>query len=60
MAEKVNVLPPRDSLPISSVTNDDLQALVDARLLHPVSMGRSQSVLRQATSRSRLRMWAMW
>jgi hypothetical protein len=33
MAEKVSVLPPRDPWSISSITNDDLEALVDARLL---------------------------
>jgi hypothetical protein len=35
MAEKVNVLPPRDPWLISYVTDDDLQALVDVGLLRP-------------------------
>jgi hypothetical protein len=39
MAEKVNVLTPRDPWPISPVINDDLHALVDAELLHPYSYG---------------------
>jgi hypothetical protein len=37
MAEKLSVLPTRDSWPISSVTDEDLLALVDARLLCPRS-----------------------
>jgi hypothetical protein len=37
MAEKINVLPPHDPWPISSVTDDDLEALVDAGLLRPRS-----------------------
>jgi hypothetical protein len=39
VAEKVNVLPPRDPWLISSATDDDLQALVDAGLLCPRSHG---------------------
>ena len=37
MAEKISVLPPRDPWPISSVTNKDLEALVDTGLLRPRS-----------------------
>jgi hypothetical protein len=33
MAEKIIVLPPRDPWPMSSITNADLEALVDADLL---------------------------
>jgi hypothetical protein len=33
MAEKINVLPPCDPWPISSVTDEDLEPLVDAGLL---------------------------
>jgi hypothetical protein len=39
MAEKLSVLPPRDSWPISLVTDEDLEALVDAGLLRPRSHG---------------------
>jgi hypothetical protein len=39
MAEKICVLPPRDSWLISSVTNEDLEALVEVRLLRPRSFG---------------------
>jgi hypothetical protein len=39
MAEKISVLPPRDPWPISFVTKEDLEALVDAGLLHPRSHG---------------------
>lgn len=39
MAEKLSVLPPHDPWPISSVTNEDLEALVDAELLRPCSHG---------------------
>ena len=35
MAEKVNVLPPRDLWSVFSVTHNDLHALVDAELLRP-------------------------
>ena len=35
MAEKMKVLPPRDSWLVSSIIDDNLQALVDAGLLHP-------------------------
>lgn len=35
MAEKVNMLPPRDLWSVSSVTHDDLHVLVDAGLLCP-------------------------
>jgi hypothetical protein len=37
MAEKINVLPPHDPWPISSITNEDLEALVDVGLLRPCS-----------------------
>jgi hypothetical protein len=37
MAEKISVLPPRDPWPISSVTDKDLEALVDTGLLRPRS-----------------------
>jgi hypothetical protein len=39
MAEKPNVLPPCDPWPISSITDEDLEALVDAELLRPSSHG---------------------
>jgi hypothetical protein len=39
MAEKISVLPPRDPWPISSVTDEDLEALVEASLLCPRSTG---------------------
>lgn len=39
MAEKITVLLPRDSWPISSVTYEDLEALVEAGLLRPHSTG---------------------
>jgi hypothetical protein len=39
MAEKINVLPPHDPWPISSVTDEDLKALVDVDLLRPRSHG---------------------
>jgi hypothetical protein len=35
MAEKIAVLPPRDPWLVSSITNVDLEALVDAGLLRP-------------------------
>jgi hypothetical protein len=35
MAEKITVLPPRDPWPVSSVTNGDLEVLVEASLLRP-------------------------
>lgn len=37
MAEKINILPPCDPWPISSITNGDLEVLVDADLLRPRS-----------------------
>jgi hypothetical protein len=39
MAEKITVLPPHDSWPVSSVTDGDLEALVDASLLWPRTTG---------------------
>jgi hypothetical protein len=39
MAKKISVIPPRDPWPISSVTDEDLEALVDAGLLRPRSHG---------------------
>ena len=39
MAEKITVLSPHDQWPISSVTNEDLEALVEAGLLLPRSTG---------------------
>jgi hypothetical protein len=39
MAEKISVLPPRDPWPISSITNEDLEVLVDVGLLRPHSSG---------------------
>jgi hypothetical protein len=39
MAEKITVLPPRDPLPISSVTDEVLEALVEVGLLYPQSTG---------------------
>jgi hypothetical protein len=39
MAEKLSVLPPRDPWPFSSITDEDLEALVDAGLLRPCSHG---------------------
>jgi hypothetical protein len=39
MAEKISVLPHRDPWPISFVTDEDLEALVDADLLRPCSHG---------------------
>jgi hypothetical protein len=39
MAEKPNVLPPHNPWPISSVTDEDLEALVDTGLLLPRSHG---------------------
>jgi hypothetical protein len=41
MADRVTVLPPRDPWPFSTVTTDDLEALVADGLLHPLS-GDSQ------------------
>jgi hypothetical protein len=35
MAEKITVLPPHDLRPMSSVTDGDLEALVDVDLLWP-------------------------
>jgi hypothetical protein len=37
MADRVTVVPPRDSWPFSTVTVDDLEALVADGLLHPLS-----------------------
>jgi hypothetical protein len=37
MADKVTVVPPRDPWPFSTVTVDDLEALVADGLLHPLS-----------------------
>jgi hypothetical protein len=37
MVEKITVLPPRDPWPISSVTDEDLEALVEAYMLRPCS-----------------------
>ena len=39
MPEKLSVLPPRDPWHISFITDEDLEALVDAGLLHPPSQG---------------------
>jgi hypothetical protein len=39
MANKITVLPPRDPLPISSVTDEVLEALVEVSLLCPQSTG---------------------
>jgi hypothetical protein len=35
MVEKITVLPPRDPWPVSSITDGDLEALIDAGLLRP-------------------------
>jgi hypothetical protein len=37
MAERVTVVPPRDPWPFSTVTKDDLKALVADGLLYPLS-----------------------
>jgi hypothetical protein len=37
MADRVTVVPPRDPWPFSTVTVDDLEALVADGLLHPLS-----------------------
>jgi hypothetical protein len=39
MFEKLSVLPPHDPRPISSITDEDLQAWVDTALLRPRSYG---------------------
>jgi hypothetical protein len=39
MAEKISVLPPHDPWPIFSVTDEDLEAMVEASLLRPLSPG---------------------
>jgi hypothetical protein len=39
MANKATVIPPRDPWPFSTVTLEDLQALVIEGLLHPLSDG---------------------
>lgn len=39
MAERVNVLPPRDPWPYSTVTSEDLRILVDGGLLRPSTVG---------------------
>jgi hypothetical protein len=39
MAEKIIVLPPSDMWPVSSVTDEDLEALVEDGLLRPRSTG---------------------
>jgi hypothetical protein len=46
MAEKLSVLPLHDLWPISSVANEDLQALVGGGLLHPRSYGGTPRVAR--------------
>jgi hypothetical protein len=45
MAEKPNVLPPRDPWPISSVIDKDLEALVDVGLLCPPLPGSTAQVV---------------
>jgi hypothetical protein len=50
MAEKPSVLPPRDPWPISSVTDENLQALVDAGLLHPPLLRGAPRVVRFSLS----------
>jgi hypothetical protein len=60
MAEKINVIPSRDPWHISSVTDEDLEALVDIGLLRPASTARSLSGMHRATSKSQLRPQAMW
>jgi hypothetical protein len=37
MADRVTIVPPRDPWPFSTVTADDLEALVAKGLLHPLS-----------------------
>jgi hypothetical protein len=39
MVEKITVLPPRDPWPVSSITDADLEALVDAGLLRHRTTG---------------------
>jgi hypothetical protein len=39
MADKATVIPPRDPWPFSTVTVENLQALVTEGLLHPLSDG---------------------
>jgi hypothetical protein len=39
MVEKITVLPPHDMWPVSSVTDEDLEALVEDDLLRPRSTG---------------------
>jgi hypothetical protein len=58
MAEKLSVLPPCDLWPISSVTDEDLEALVDVGQLGYFAlapMGHSLSDMHEVTSKSRLR-----
>jgi hypothetical protein len=40
MADKATVVPPRDPWPFSTVTVEDLEALVSDGLLHPLSGGQ--------------------
>jgi hypothetical protein len=57
MADRVTIVPPRDSWPFSTVTTDDLEALVAEGLLalSPVTRSRSGWPLRAEPPRPRRR-----
>jgi hypothetical protein len=53
MVDRVTIVPPRDPWPFSTVTADDLEALVADGLLRPLS-GDSQSEWMAPSSKARM------
>ena len=51
MAEKITVLTPYDPWPVSSVTDEDLEALADGGLLWPQTIARILNGSRRTTRR---------
>lgn len=58
MAEKVNAIAPRDTWPFSTVTEEDLQSLVDRGLLRPSTFGLRPEWLVHGDEEELLRPWA--
>jgi hypothetical protein len=53
MAERVTIIPPRDPWPFTTVTADDLEALVTEGLLRPLSDERQTEWMPPPPERSR-------
>ena len=58
LAAKVNAIAPRDTWPFSTVTEEDLQSLVDRGLLRPSTFGLRPEWLVHGDEEELLRPWA--